>query len=273
MEYVQISIPCLDGKKDIVIAELTTIGYSGFWEEGQLINAYIDKAIFVEKELYNLLGNYSMENNYSISNLEEKNWNSEWESNFQPVSIENKVHIRADFHDRKSEFEYEITINPQMSFGTGHHETTALMVQLMLKINFKEANVLDMGSGTGILAILAVKLGAKHAIAIENDPGSAINCKENITSNKCANIEVIEGSIEASPTKSYDVVLSNITKNINKSILPKCVKLTKQKGLLLISGFLNFDEDEMRTYCESLSCRHIKTIEKNRWQAMLFERL
>jgi ribosomal protein L11 methyltransferase len=272
MENLQITIPCLSEKIDIIIAELALLEYSGFWEDGQLINAYISKADFVEKQLYDMLAAYGMENSYSIVALEDKNWNLEWESNFDPVEIEDKVRIRASFHPSQDQFDHEITINPQMSFGTGHHETTALMIRLMLPLTFISKSVIDLGSGTGVLAILAKQMGALNVVAIENDAGSVVNCRENVLTNGCDMIEVIEGSIENAPEALYDVILSNITKNINKTLLPKCLNILKPKGLLLISGFLAFDKEEMIQYCESLSCRHLQTIEQNRWQAMLFEK-
>lgn len=273
MEYQQVSIPCLDHKKEQVIAELVQIGFEGFWEEGQLINAYIEKDSFNEKSLYDVLANYSMENSYSLSMLEDKNWNEEWESNFDPVQIDDKVLIRADFHPANPTIEHEIVINPEMSFGTGHHETTSLMIKMMLSLNFKDKQVLDMGSGTGVLAILAKKMGAARVVAVENDAGSVVNCRDNVKRNKYPEIEVIEGSVEEAPVLKYDIILSNITKNINMGLLPSCVELLKDSGDLLISGFLNFDADEMQSFCTSLGTFHKQTLDDNRWQGMHFTKL
>jgi ribosomal protein L11 methyltransferase len=270
MEYQQVTIPCLEHKKDLIIAELSQIGFEGFWEDGQLVNAYIAKDEFNEKSLYDLLGTYGMENSYSLSDLEDKNWNAEWESNFDPVKIGDSVLIRADFHPANSEVKHEIVINPEMSFGTGHHETTSLMIRLMLELNFKNKVVLDLGSGTSVLAILAKKLGASTVVAVENDPGSVKNCRDNVRKNKLPDIQVFEGSVDVAPQLNYDIVLSNITKNINQSLLPTCIKLLKSEGQLLISGFLNFDAEEMKGFSENLGTSHQKTIEDNRWQGMMF---
>lgn len=263
------SIPCLEDKIEIITAELNQLGFEGFWEEGSMINAFIAQDDFKEKSLYDMLGKYKMENHYSIKVLEDKNWNETWESNFDPVQIDNQVMIRASFHPPATSAEHEIIINPEMSFGTGHHETTELMIRLMLGIDFSRKTVLDLGSGTGVLAILASKMGAKTNVAIENDPGSVQNCRDNVIQNNCSNIEVIEGSIEQSPKLKYDIVLSNITKNINKSLLPSCVELLAPQGYLVISGFLDFDRDEMVQFCEGLGLVHEQTIELNKWQAAL----
>jgi len=270
MEYIQANIPCLEEKKEIITAELEQIGYEGFWEEGQKINAFIEREKLDEKLLYDTLAKYGMENSYSLSDLEDRNWNQEWESNFNPVQIDQHVLIRASFHEPLEGIAHEIVINPEMSFGTGHHETTELMVRMMLQMDFKDKVVLDMGSGTGVLAILASQLSAEKVVAIENHKGSVANCIDNVAINQISNVEVIEGSIDACPQQSFDIILSNITKNINQSLLPACVNMLAESGYLLISGFLDFDKQEMRQYCEALGLEFVQDMEINKWQGMLF---
>lgn len=270
---LEVRIVCPDQLKEIILAELEMLPYEGFWDQADTILAYISEDSFSMQALSEVLRKYGIENNFSVDQMPEKNWNEEWESHFQPFELENKVRVRADFHPSSDAFEHEIIIKPKMSFGTGHHETTHLMMKYMLEIDFVGKQVLDMGSGTGILAILAEKLGAFQVMAIDNDQWSFENMPENFEANACESIDLKLGGIEALQSEvsnSYDMVLSNITKNINLELLPELCRLVSSNGLLVISGFLDFDLEDMRQSAKKHGLQFVSHQELNHWQAALF---
>jgi len=272
---LEIRIVCPDQLKEIILAELEMLPYEGFWDQADTILAYIREEDFNLQALSEVLRQYGIENNFSIDRLPDKNWNEEWESHFQPFEMENKVRVRADFHPPSDAFDYEIIIKPKMSFGTGHHETTHLMMQLMLENNFEGKNILDMGSGTGILAILAEKLGAAKVLAIDNDHWSFENMPENFEANGCAHITSKLGGIDSlhsEKNESFDIVLSNITKNINLELLPELCRLVSKNGVLIISGFLDFDLEDMKNGVEKHGLQFVSNKELNHWQAALFSK-
>ena len=212
--FIKIEFEYLSNEqKEILIALLSEMSYEGFEEEGDVLRAYVSSASYNEYDLKNLL--HTQQLSFSITVLENKNWNQFWESNFHPVTIDHPVTnkpwvgIRAEFHDPLSNVEHEIIITPRMSFGTGHHATTFLMIQMMGELDFKEKSVLDFGTGTGILSILAERLGAKRIAAMDNDFQSIKNATENFISNDCKKIEITQAS-SAKGNSQYDIIISNI---------------------------------------------------------------
>jgi ribosomal protein L11 methyltransferase len=268
-DYIKVEFEHLNSEqKDIVIALLTDLNYEGFEEEDDLLKAYIPSFSYDENRLKTFAKNHKL--SFSVSKLEDKNWNRHWESTFQPViithSIDNGpwVGIRATFHQPVRDVKHELIITPKMSFGTGHHATTSMMIRMMMELNFADKTVLDFGTGTGILAILAEKLGASRILAIDNDDQSIENASENFDSNNCSKIQLIEAST-ASVDIKFDIILANIIKGV---ILDNLTVFTKQLvngGVVLFSGLLADDEQEILEKAAMNNLILDKKVEEKNW--------
>ncbi len=258
----------LQPASDILIAELGAVGFESFVEEENGVLAYIQK----EEWRQNILDDISILNNsnfvvkYEVKEIEQENWNATWESNFEPILVDDVCMIRAPFHERKS-VDYDIVIEPKMSFGTGHHETTHMMLQHLLAMNIKDKRVLDMGSGTGVLAILAAMKGATAIDAIDIDHWCYLNAVENIERNKVSNINVYEGDASLLKNKQYDLIIANINRNILLRDIPKYASCLSTKGVLLLSGFYKDDLSLINEACQKVQLRFENNIEKNNWVA------
>lgn len=267
MNYIEITILTSDQEiKDLLIAELAEIGFDGFEESEEAVKSFITEDDFNENELTALLQQHNIA--YSKSIIKKQNWNSLWESNFEPVLLDDFVSIRADFHKTPvSGVEHEIIITPKMSFGTGHHATTFMMMQLMREINFANKSVFDFGTGTGILAILSEKMGATKILAVDNDDWCIENAFENIQKNNCSNIS-IQKVINAELNQQFDVVITNINKHIILENIKFLSDNVIQNGQILLSGLLKEDEADIILACKNVGWLHIKTIEKANWIAL-----
>ena len=244
-----------------MISQLSEVDAEGFEQTGTHLIAYFAENVFKSYEINELLRAYT----FAITTLEEKNWNEMWESNFEPVLIERFCAIRAEFHKPIPGVEHEIVITPKMSFGTGHHATTYMMIDQMGDIDFKEKTVLDFGTGTGILAILAEKLGAKSIYAIDVEEWSYANALENIQKNKCSKISVqLTSQI---PEVTYDVIVANINRNVILQYLTELEERLNENGWLLISGLLLSDENDIRQSC---SLKFVKQSSRGNWISLLF---
>lgn len=250
-------------KREVLIARLSAEGYNGFEETDESLLAYIDGADFNTETLQLIASEYEVP--YDVETLGHQNWNAEWEKNFQPVIVDGFCTVRADFHQLDIATPYEIIITPKMSFGTGHHATTKLMITRMQHIDFAGKDVFDFGTGTGILAILAEKLGAKYVLAIDNDEWSFENSQENVQRNNCNIIEVQQGSMEHITPKEYDVILANINRHILLHYMPELHKSVKTGGILLMSGLLTEDEGIVKTAAEAVGFSGIETNTLNGW--------
>lgn len=256
---------------DILMAELGTAGFESFAETEEGVLAYI------QKELWNdglLEGLYSLENDqveviYSFKEVPQVNWNEEWEKNFEPIVVDGRCTVRAPFHEKGNTM-YDIVIEPKMSFGTGHHATTHMMIQHLMDTDLEGKDVLDMGCGTGVLAILAEKEGAAHVDAIDIDNWCYENSVENAQRNNCSKIDVFEGDASLLKGRSYDVIIANINRNILLEDLPAYVSCLRKGGVLLLSGFYEGDIPMIREKCESLSLNFAQKLEKNLWVALKF---
>ncbi len=275
MDYYRISFNKSESESDneIFIAFLSDYGFESFEETDDKIAAYIPVNKFSEKEITNIpfdnkdIFLKSMKKEV----IAEQNWNAVWESNYPPVVIENKIYIYAPFHEKKPEYEYQILIKPKMSFGTAHHETTALMMTLMLEEDFTEKNILDMGSGTAVLAILASMKNANHIDAIDNDTWAYNNAVENIELNGIKNITPLLGDSSLLTTPdNYDMVLANINKNILLNDIPHYARSLKKGGAIFFSGFYDTDLDDIKNKAGQFELSYDKHIEKNRWIAARF---
>jgi ribosomal protein L11 methyltransferase len=261
-EYVQIEFLSVSAEqKDILIAKLSVAGVEGFEETEAGLKAFIPEKNYNEGLVEEITGQEIL---FSKTIIEETNWNDVWETNFNPVIVDDFLLIRADFHEPIKGFEHEIIITPKMSFGTGHHATTLMMVQQMRQIGFVGKTVLDFGTGTGILAILSEKLGAKKIAAIDNDDWSIENAAENIQRNDCSLIDLKKADT-AAKDESYDIILANVNKNV---ILENFHLLAKQLlpgGVLLLSGLLKEDRDVIFHICGEYSLQLIQTTVRDNW--------
>ncbi|QJD97619.1 50S ribosomal protein L11 methyltransferase [Mucilaginibacter robiniae] len=228
-----------DYYQDLMINALAEIGFATFEEADFGFKAYIQSPAFSKAAVDEALEPYHslITFSYDVNLLPAKNWNEVWESNFQPIEIADQVRVRATFHESKPDFPYEITIDPKMAFGTGHHETTSLMMASMLETNFKGKKVLDMGCGTGILAILAAKLGATDLTAIDYDILCYNSTQENTALNQVEGVNIICGSKEVIPDEQYDIVLANINRNILLDQMQRYGEVLKPQGEIYFSGF------------------------------------
>ncbi|TVR43212.1 MAG: 50S ribosomal protein L11 methyltransferase [Bacteroidia bacterium] len=251
MEYVEIRcrLEPPEPWRDIFIAEFAELGFESFAEEPDGFRAYIPAADFEEDALIECINELQsgghVQCTYGVQQLGGQNWNAVWESNFEPVLIAGRCLIRAPFHSAMDDIEYEIIIEPKMSFGTGHHETTTLVVEWMLESEFENKTVLDMGCGTGVLAILAAKMGAKRVTAIDNYLYAWENTMENVARNGIENMLILHGDADLLVDDHYDVIIANITRNVLLDDMPAYNKVLNRGGVLLLSGFLSFDKDHI----------------------------
>lgn len=267
-KYIQISFQQITSEQsDVLVAQLSSIGFEGFQEEENSLKAFIPSADFDEGLLREITSDKNI--SYTKSTIEETNWNAVWESNFDPVVVEDFVAIRADFHEPIKGVEHEIMITPKMSFGTGHHATTYMMIQQMREIDFKDKIVFDFGTGTGVLAILAEKLGASTVFAVDNDEWSITNTTENLEKNNCTKVD-LQKAHDAGTGKHYDIILANINKNV---ILDNMSNLSQQllsDGVLLLSGLLVEDETDIVNAAGKFQLKLLKKTERNNWIALKF---
>lgn len=257
---------------EILMAELIEIGFDSFTEEHDGILAYIPEELYQEENLKNvsLMSNPEVEIAFSFSQMPNINWNEEWEKNFSPINVENKVLIRAEFHEEQSDL-HQIIIQPKMSFGTGHHPTTHLMIQQMLDIDFTGKKVLDMGCGTSVLAIFAKQKGASEVVAIDIDEWSVENSKENAQRNQ-VELRISQGTAENLGNETFDIILANINRNILISDIPTYVSVLNQGGTLLLSGLCFFDVSDILQVCEEQGLTLKNKQQREEWCSLLLEK-
>ncbi|MGO3182249.1 MAG: 50S ribosomal protein L11 methyltransferase [Aequorivita sp.] len=257
---------------EILIAELGYAGFESFVETEEGVTAYIHKEEWNKSILedIHILKSEEFEIAYTFSEIEQVNWNEEWEKNFDPIEVDGKCTVRAPFHPAKN-FEYEIIIEPKMSFGTGHHETTYMMLQFILENDFQNKTVLDMGCGTAVLAILAEMRGASKLDAIDIDEWCYENSLENIERNNSKNIAVYLGDASLLDGKTYDVIIANINRNILLNDMEAYRNSLNGNGELYLSGFYKEDLSIITETCNNLGFTFVENKEKNRWVAAKFK--
>ena len=255
---------------DMLIAFLSYIGFNGFEETDKALLAYI------EEEHYNklLVDEIAVQQGvvFETEVIEHQNWNALWESNFQPVIVEDFCTLRAHFHEIEVTTPYDIVITPKMSFGTGHHATTQLMIMGMKTIPFTGTTVLDFGTGTGILAILAEMLGATKITAIDNDSWSVENTIENAARNSCNHIVVKESTLEEIGDETYDIILANINRHILLQYMAQLYQITNAGGIVLMSGLLLEDKEIIINAASNAGFRYKQVSEKDNWIAISFNK-
>lgn len=256
---------------EILIAQLGEVGFESFVETEEGVSAYIQKEDWTPSILDDLqiLQSEEITINFTKEEIEQVNWNEEWEKNFEPITVDDIVSVRAPFHEDPN-LPYDIIIEPKMSFGTGHHETTHLMIQQILNLDLNGKTVLDMGSGTGILAILAEMRGAIDLDAIDIDAWCYENALENVTRNDCTKIHVLQGDADVLGDKIYDVIIANINRNILLMDMEAYHNCLKKDGILLLSGFYHEDIPFIDEKAKSLGLKMNMKLEKNNWVSLKY---
>lgn len=267
MDSIQISVEVNEEQQEILISRLSNLGAEGFEQTDHYLLAYFNENIFKSYEINELLKEYS----FTTNTIEEKNWNEVWESNFEPVLVNNFCAIRAEFHQPISNVQHEIIITPKMSFGTGHHATTYMMIEQMQNLDFKNKAVFDFGTGTGILSILAEKSGASSVTAIDVDDWSIANAKENMDRNNCSRISMSLSS--KIPKGKFDIVLANINRNVILDYVTELNESLKENSYLLLSGLLTLDKRDIVEACARHKLCLIKHTERNNWMSLLLTRM
>jgi len=257
---------------EILVAELGVLNFESFVKNDDSLQAYVQKEAFDEQAVYDLyiLHNPNFEIKIEVNCIEQQNWNAEWENSFEPIEVDGKCVVRAPFHDKK-EVQFDIVITPKMSFGTGHHETTHQMISQILNLEMKSKSVLDMGCGTGVLAILAAMKGADFITAIDIDEWAYLNTIENTLENKCQHIMVKHGGAELVGNKSFDYVFANINLNILLNDMSAYANVMHSGSKIIFSGFYTSDIPLIDKKAESLGMYSIGKTEKNKWAALLYQ--
>ena len=271
-QYLKITIQADTATHEILIAELEALDFDSFQELDDELEAYVLEHLYKEKSLETLLKKYGLADRFRAETIPITNWNEQWEKNFQPVYVNQEVQIRASFHQPLPEFKYDIVINPKMSFGTGHHETTHLIIEMQLSLDQRNKDILDIGTGTGILAIMAHKLGADSITVTDIDDWSIENCRENFELNGVKKYRILQGTIDKLTLgRKYPFIFANINKNVLLSELQYYKELLEEKGSLILSGFYEADitDIDKAANIHSLRIKHKKTM--NNWSALLLQ--
>ncbi len=270
MNYFELDcIPSIKEHSEILIVKLGELGFESFLETELGFKGYVQQELFTETvkgQLLDLHRQFQFKEHLKL--IPDENWNQEWEKNFSPINVDNLCYICASFHPPVSGFRYTVVVNPKMSFGTGHHETTALVVSQLLKLDLKGKRVCDMGCGTGILGILSSKMDAQSVLAIDTDQWAVENSLENIDTNKVTGIVVKKGDVQQLAGNSFHVILANINRNVLLSDMEQYVRSLTKEGILIVSGFFDMDAPRIKAKAEDLGLEMLEDSYKNKW-AML----
>ncbi len=269
---IDINVAPIDPWREVMIAQMGILGFESFIDTSIGFKAYIPESDFREKDFIQIdvFEVNGVKIDFQSKTIVPQNWNHQWEKNFSSIRVGGRCVVRADFHVPE-EAAYELVITPKMSFGTGHHETTQLMISFLLDLDCENKTVLDMGTGTGVLAILAEKRGASNILAVDNDPWCLENTQENLKLNDCYKITT-EFNSSVPKQRSCDMVLANINRNILLEQIEDYAQILSPGGVLLMSGFYVEDLVKIRNTCEGAGFRFILNFEKNKWVATYFIR-
>ena len=279
MDYRELTFNIVSNEefhRDLLINTLSEIGFDTFEETDLGFKAYIPTSQYSKIKLKLRLVDFEEMFDFSYTEIDipYKNWNDEWESNFEPIVIIDQCYVRATFHPARPDFKYEVVVDPKMAFGTGHHQTTSMMMQWMLGEKLNDKAVLDMGCGTGILAILAAKMEASEITAIDYDPQCFESAMENKKLNNTNQVLVLCGSKEVIPEKKFDIILANINRNILLDQLDRYAEVLKIEGLLFLSGFYEETDLAMITgKAQSLRLKYLGHKTEKNWVAAKFSKL
>ena len=273
MNYLELSIEIPRSKpelSDILVAFLAEQNFDSFSEENGKLLAYVGEDKYVKSEVDEILGQFGVE--ASVKVIQQENWNKQWEENFSPIVVDDNLAIKAPFHSESFDTKHTIVIEPKMSFGTGHHATTSMMCRLIADLDLNGKTGLDMGCGTGILAIYASILGAAKIYAIDIDEWVYENTMENAARNGVDNIVASQGDVEDIPEVEYDFVFANINLNILKKQIPTYARLMKNGAVLLLSGFFLTEIDQIKQVCANCGLTFDRCISQDEWTACVFEK-
>lgn len=275
MNYTEVVFTCTpwsDVASEILAAQLAEIGFESFVEAKDTLTAYIPSGSFDEAKIDAQIDFIPLDVkiSYSFNEIESKNWNEEWEQNFfRPILFDNQCIIRSSFHPVEGSYKYEIVIDPKMAFGTGHHQTTSLVIGELLKLDLTNQTVLDMGAGTAVLAILASMRGAKEVLAVDIDEWAYDNALENIELNNIGNITVKHGGAEQIGGDTFDTIIANINRNILLQDIPHYAKALNPGGVLILSGFYTEDMPALMEVCNAHFIHYQHHSEKDNWVALV----
>lgn len=274
MYYTRLQVICDSEYSEILMAEIAETGFDTFLENEKGFEAYVEQNKYDKEKLHAVKDKYGQFTPvvFYQDKIEKKNWNEEWEKNCEPIIVDERCLIRAAFHQPEKKYPYEIIITPKMSFGTGHHQTTYLMVKNQLGMDYKNKTVMDAGCGTAILSVMASKLGARHVEAFDIDEWSVINGKENADVNGCNNISIRQGKIsDLTFEGNFDIILANINKNILLVEMAQYTAYLNPGGLLLLSGFYEKDIPDLLAEANRYQLKQVHSDERENWAALLLK--
>lgn len=252
--------------QEILIGLLSQFPFESFEQHQKTLIGYIQKSEYQEDSIIGLNKQFNhIIDHYSVDEVVPQNWNEQWENSFQPIRVRHFCGIRASFHEPLTDVEFEIIIDPKMAFGTGHHETTWMMIDQMSRFNFDGINVLDYGAGTAILSILAEKLGAAKIDAVEIEEAAVVNALQNVQINQCRNIKIIEGDLHSVPGNQYDLILANINRNVILESLSRLRELIDPNGWILFSGILQSDETLLSAHLSTEGFQLLEVTNRGEW--------
>jgi ribosomal protein L11 methyltransferase len=278
MQYIQVTFSFVsieEYQQDLLISGLADIGFNTFEDTENGFSAFIDFDSYSQANLTEALLQFEgdFEYAYTVTEIAAENWNEEWEKNFEPLVISDSCYVRATFHEDQPQYEYQIVIDPKMAFGTGHHQTTTMMMQYILEAPVSGASILDMGCGTGILAILAAKRGATELVAIDNDEVCYLSAIENAALNEIINLTVLCGGKEVIPAVKFDVILANINRNILLDQIPVYAEVLKEGGEIYYSGFYESPDLQLiKEACSAVNMHYIDHKKIGDWVAARFKK-
>ena len=275
MYHTRLQVVCDPDFSEILMAEIADAGFDTFMETEKGFEAYVEKENFDANRLEEIKQKYKSVNPllFYWDKIQKQNWNEQWENSLEPIIVDNRCLIRASFHKVEKKYPYEIIITPKMSFGTGHHQTTYLMIKAQLDLDHSGKRVMDAGCGTAILSIMAAKRKAKEIVAFDIDEWSVINGKENIENNKCENIQLLQGKIsDLTLSGEFDIILANINKNVLLSEINIYSSFMKKGAQLLLSGFYTKDIDDLKKEAARYGLTEISRDEKEEWANLLLQK-
>ncbi len=275
MFYTRLQVICDPEFSEILMAEIAEVGFDTFMETEKGFEAYVEEEKFDNDHLESLKEKYHSVNPliFFLDRIQKQNWNEEWEKSIDPIIVDDKCVVRAEFHKIEKKYPYEIVITPKMSFGTGHHQTTYLMLKSQMQMNHQGKRVMDAGCGTAILSIMAAKLGAREVEAFDIDEWSAINGQENIDNNHSGNVHLYQGKIgDMKFTGTFDIILANINKNVLLDEMHSYADYLTSGGQLLLSGFFTSDIEDLKQEASRYHLQEVFRDEKETWASLLLQK-
>ncbi|MCX8491748.1 MAG: 50S ribosomal protein L11 methyltransferase [Cyclobacteriaceae bacterium] len=275
MYYTRLQVICDPEFSEILMAEIGEVGFDTFMENDKGFEAYVEERKFNEQLLEEVKEKYKTVNPllFFWDKIQKENWNEQWEKSLEPIIVDDRCLIRAEFHKIERIYPYEIIITPKMSFGTGHHQTTYLMIKNQLDLDHSNKRIMDAGCGTAILSIMASKRKAKEVVAFDIDEWSVVNGKENIENNTCANIKIHQGTIaEIKPFGTFEIILANINKNVLLQEMTSYASYLAPSGALLLSGFYTNDIADLNAEAARHGLKEVKRDEKEGWASLLLRK-